>query len=213
MSRHGFPFSRLGKVGLAGVLSITAGCAVTSSAAHEQPIVPGATGTCPVFIMWPTSDPAAFHGNVGIKALDIESLVANRILEVARERCPASELVRPGLATPVTAIPGYAAALHETGIASLELAAASFALERGANCLLVPRIEQWNQNRTDDPIGALTTPRNRIAVSLRLMRLDIPAVAGRVRFENRSRLTLNQAASRLLNGDFDATVRALDRTP
>src|SRR3954451_12499606 len=115
--------SRLGRIGLAGILLVAAGSAVTTSVASERPTaVPQARATCPIFIMWPTSGPAAFHGNVGVNALDIESLVANRILEVVRERCPASELVLPGLATSVTAIPGYAAALHETGITALELA-------------------------------------------------------------------------------------------
>ena len=92
------------QIGLAGILLITAGCAVTSSVALDRPtVVQEASATCPVFVMWPTPAP----------------------------------------------------------------------------------------------------------VSLRLMRLDNPVVEGRFRFTNRSRLTLNQPAARLLNDDFDAAVRAL----
>ena len=198
------------QIGLACILLITAGCAATSSVALEPPaVVPQVPATCALFVVWPTSAPAAFRGNSGVAALEVESLVAHRILEVVREQCPDGQLVRPTPATPVTVIPGYAAALGGRGITTFELQAATSAMERGVNYLLVPTIEQWNQNRTDDPIGALITPRNRIAISLRLVRLDEPIVVGRVSFSNRSRITLNQSASRLLNGDFDVAVRAV----
>lgn len=198
------------QIWIARILLVTAGCAATSSVALDRPtVVPQATSKCAVFVVWPTSAPAAFRGNVGVPAPDVESLVAYRILEVVREHCPDGQLVRPGPATPVTVIPGYAAAMGGRGITTFELQAATSALERGVNFLLVPTIEKWNQNRTDDPIGALITPRNRIAVSLRLVRLDNPVLVGRVSFTNRSRITLNQSASRLLNDDFGAAVRAL----
>ena len=56
--------------------------------------------------------------------------------------------------------------------------------------------------RTDDPIGALIVPHNSVTLTLRLMRLQRPALAGRVTFQNRARLTLNQPVSRLLNARF-----------
>ena len=83
------------------------------------------------------------------------------------------------------------------------------ALSEGARYLLVPAIERWNQAGTDDPIGAFIAPKNSVAISLRLMRLDNPAVVGRLTFANRSHITLNQDAARLLNDKFDATLRAL----
>jgi len=197
------------QIGLAGLL-ITVGCASTSSVALDRPtVVPQVSATCAIFVVWPTTAPAAFRGNAGVAALDVESLVAHRILEVVREQCPGGQLVRPTPATPVTVIPGYAAAMGGSRMTTYELQAANSALELGVNYLLVPTIEQWNQNRTDDPIGALITPRNRIAISLRLVRLHNPGVVGRVSFTNRSRITLNQSASRLLDDDFDAAVRAL----
>jgi hypothetical protein len=197
-------------VGFTGILTVTAGCAATSSIVRDRPAVaPNLTATCPVFVMWPTAVPAAFQGNVGVMALDIESLIAGRILDVVREQCPNGELVRPALATPFTAIPGYAAALGGTGITALELQAATSALERGASYLLVPTIERWNQGWTDDPMGAFMTPRNSIGVSVRLMRLESPSVVGRLTFTNRSRITLNRPAARLLNDDFSAGLRAL----
>jgi hypothetical protein len=200
----------LRQVGFAGILTITVGCSATSSIVRDLPaVVPNVMAICPVFVMWPTSAHAAFQGNVGVTASDIESLVANRILGVVREQCASSELVRPTLATSVAAIPGYTAALGGAGITTLELRAATSALERGASHLLVPTIERWNQSRTDDPIGAFMTPKNRIAVSVRLMHLESPAVEGRITFTNRSRITLNRAAARLLDDDFNAALRVL----
>jgi hypothetical protein len=52
-------------------------------------------------------------------------------------------------------------------------------------------------------------PRNRVTVTLRLMRLQPPALVGRVTFRNRARLTLNQQAMRLLNERFREVTRQL----
>jgi len=169
-------------LGLFAILSISAACGATGAVASNPPaMVPSPVApTCRIFVMWPASAPSAFRGNVVVHPADVESIVAYRILEEVRKQCPAGELVH-----------------------------AAPARECAADYLLVPTIEQWNQNRTDDPIGALITPRNRIAISLRLVRLHNPGVVGRVSFTNRSRITLNQSASRLLDDDFDAAVRAL----
>src|SRR3954451_367221 len=139
------------------------GC-VTSSppVPHRHTLAPQSTAQCRTFVMWPVSGPSAFRGNVVVHPPEIESLVAQRIVELERERCPDSELVRPSRATPVAAIPGYAAAVNRTRVSALttfELQAAASALDRGANYLVVPTIKQWNQNRTDDPIGAFVSPR------------------------------------------------------
>ena len=62
--------------------------------------------------------------------------------------------------------------------------------------------------RTDDPIGTLTLPRNSITLTLRLMRLQPPALVGQVTFRNRAHLTLNQQALGLLDGRFrEVTLR------
>jgi hypothetical protein len=87
--------------------------------------------------------------------------------------------------------------------------AAMIARDRGAQYLLAETIQRWNQMRTDDPVGALMTPRNSIGISVRLIRLEPPAVIGSITFTNRSRITLNQDAAHLLNRDFDAALRAL----
>ena len=169
--------------GLFAILSITAACGATGAVASKPPtMVPAsAASTCRIFVMWPTSAPAAFRGNVAVHPPEIEALVAERILEGVRRECPGAELVH----------------------------AAPSARERGADYLLVPTIEQWNQNRTDDPIGAFVSPKNRLAISLRLMRLGEPSVERCVRFTNRARVTVNQSAARLLNKDFDKEVRRL----
>jgi len=173
------------------------------------PVYRGRMTNCPVFVMWPFIVIGAFHGNVGIPAAHVESLVALRILGVVQERCPAAQIVHPDDRTPVAAIPGYVAALGGPPVSTLEVQAAMYAAGHGAQYLLVPTVERWDQMGTDDPIGAFIGSRNRVAVSLRLMRLDRPAVMGRITFENRSHIILNQDASRLLNGRFDRALRKL----
>lgn len=180
-------FGILRSIGFFGILTLAGGCAATSSIVREPPAAAPnhATTTCPVFVMLPTIPPGAFHGSAGVNAGEIQFKVAERILEVVRGQCANGELVEP------------------------TESAAAVARGRGANYLLVPTIEGWNQQRTDDPIGAFITPKNSIRVSLRLMRLEPPAVAGRVTFTNRSRITLNQGAERLLNDDFRTAIRRL----
>src|SRR5262245_37274354 len=136
--------------------------------------------SCPVFVMWPFIALGAFHGNVGIRAGHVETLVALRILGVVQERCPAAQIVHPDDRAPVAAIPGYIAALAGPSVSTLEVQAAMYASDHGAQHLLVPTVERWDQMGTDDPIGGLIGSKNRIAISLRLMRLDQPAVLSRV---------------------------------
>jgi len=169
-------------LGLFAILSISAACGATGAVASNPPaMVPSPVApTCRIFVMWPASAPSAFRGNVVVHPADVESIVAYRILEEVRKQCPAGELVH-----------------------------AAPARECAADYLLVPTIEQWNQNRTDDPIGAFVSPKNRIAISLRLMRLREPAVESCVRFTNRARVTVNQSAARLLNNDFGNQLRTL----
>lgn len=78
----------------------------------------------------------------------------------------------------------------------------------GGTALLVPTIVQWREMRTGDPIGAFILPHNSIVISLRLMYAG-PDSGRTTTFKSRARLTLNQAAGRLLNDAFDRTVRGL----
>jgi hypothetical protein len=130
--------------------------------------------------MWPTASIGAFQGNVGVPATWVESVVATRILGVVQERCSSAEVVRAGLTAPA-----------------------------GARYLIVAAIEHWNQMRTDDPIGAFIGPKNSIAVSVQLKRLEGHVVVNRFDFANRSHIIFNQDASRLLNKKFDAALRGL----
>ncbi len=200
----------LTRLAFAGTLTMTAACAATSSIVRDRPAVgPTPIATCPVFVMWPMTAPAAFQGNVGVRTWDVESIFANRIVEVVREQCPNSEIVPPAPQSPFAGIPEYVAALGGTGVTAFEQRAAAAARDRGAAFLVVPTIRRWNQRRTDDPIGAFVPPHNSIDVSVRLVRVQSPALAGRVTFANRSRVTLNQGAARLLDDSFRAALREL----
>jgi hypothetical protein len=202
----GHTIAPLRRIAMTAILTLTSGCAATSSVVRvRSTLVPSPSVTCPVFVMWPTTAPAAFQGNVGGGASDIESTVANRILEVVREQCPDGAIWRAPLATPFAATP----ALDRTGVTAGEQSPATSANAHGARYLLLPTIQHWQQRRTDDPIGALLPPHNSVSVSVRLMRVQPPAVLGSVTFMNRSRITLNQAAARLLNDRFRDALRDL----
>jgi len=196
-------------VGLSTAIAVIAGCAPTISVTRNRSADMPPTVKCPVFVMWPTSAADAFGGNIAVSVRDVELTLANRILEVVRERCADGDLVRSDFSTPFATFSGRLAAFRTTGLTPFEQTAALCARERHANYLVVPTIQQWNENRTDDPIGSFMPPKNRIDVSLQLVRLDSPAITGRVRFTNRARITLNQRAARLLNDDFRKAVRDL----
>ncbi len=182
---------------LAAVLT-AAGCAAHRSVVWQQPpTVSTATGSCPVFVMEPAIEPRALQGNIGRNAPVVQSIVAERIVEI----------VRGGSTVPVADLRGYGTAAGR--LAPGELPAAAFARQHGARYLLVPTIALWREARTDDPIGAFVSPHSGADIELRLMRLDAPALAGRVTFRNRSRVTLNQPADRLLDEAFRDVVRQI----
>ena len=63
--------------------------------------------------------------------------------------------------------------------------------------------------RTDDPIGVLILPRNSVTLTLWLMRLGPPALAGRVTFRNRARLTRESAG----DASAERPVQRVDYSP
>jgi hypothetical protein len=152
---------------------------------------------------------AASPGNVGRDLDAIRAGVADRILSVVRERFPQAELAAAGRVTGAPAAAEYRRATRDLAVTPEEIDAASQACQRGATHLIVPTITEWKEMRTDDPIGALILPHNRISVTLRLMRLAPPAIAGRVTFVNRARVTLNQRAIGLLDERFRRVVLLL----
>lgn len=194
---------------LLGALAATS-CATNSSTQWTRPL--NATALPhggPVFVMEPVVVGTASPGNIGRDFTAIKRTVATRILTIVRERLPGAEMVEVGPLAPIRPFPGYATAAGEEGDTMEEFRAANLAYQRGATHLLVPMITEWKEMRTDDPIGALTVPHNSITLTLRLMRLQPPALAGRVIFKNRARLTLNQQAARLLDDRFRRVVLEL----
>jgi hypothetical protein len=194
---------------LAGAAAAT-GCAVNSSIQWNPPlIVTALPPTGPVFVMEPIVVGAASPGNIGRDFPTIKRTVVTRILTIVRERLPGAEMVEAGPQAALGALPGYGTATGEEVVAMEEFNAANLAYQRGATHLLVPIITEWKEMRTDDPIGTLIVPHNSITLTLRLMRLQPPALVGRVIFRNRARLTLNQPAARLLNDRFRQVVLQL----
>jgi hypothetical protein len=183
-------------------------CAARSVAHWDQPAVPAALpGAGPVFVMRPLVAGSASPGNVGRDFDAIIRDVAARLLAAVRQQYAQAQLVDDRLiagARP-SGDPGSASQT----ITRAELEAASAAARSGATHLIVPTITVWTEMRTDDPIGAVTLPHNRVSITLRLMRLEPPAVAAALTFEARARLTTNRKAIDLLDDRFRAAVLQL----
>jgi hypothetical protein len=187
-------------------------CAPTSAVRWSTaPVKASLPTTGPVFVMDPLSTAPAFYRNSGEYGNPdiIQHAVGYRILEIVRELFPDGELVFEGRHMAMRLVPGYRAAGGLRVVTPTEYNAACYAYARGATHLLVPTIVEWQQARTDDPLGTFVAPHNRVIIDLRLMRLDSPTLVGQATFTNRSRLTFNQPADRLLNDDFRQTVRQL----
>jgi hypothetical protein len=194
---------------VAAAAVVLPGCAATGSASWVHPVTPGAAPTVgPVFVMEPIVAGTASPGNVGRDFAKIRRDVAQLVLSVVQERFPDATVVTPTLFAGV-AMPLYEQATGEANVSIEERSAANQASQEGASHLLVPTITEWTEMRTDDPIGALIGPHNRVTVTLRLMRLEPPVLAGCVTFHNRARLTLNRHVRNLLDDDFKRAVRQL----
>jgi hypothetical protein len=181
-------------------------CGARSIVSWDHAVSPGTPiddGT--LFVMTPQWTVGANTGNVGRDVGSITSDVGDRILGVARQRMARAELVPANVRVAVPLPTGYESALHDP-VTSDERRAASWTVEHGVPYLLVPTIVEWKEMRTDDPIGALILPHDSVAITVRLMRVEPPAIVGQATFRNRARLTLNQRAEHLLDQRFQKMV-------
>lgn len=162
----------------------------------------------PVFVLLPIVVPNE-PGNVGRDFGAIRTMVADRLLAIVKQRFPDAQLA-VGQVVPGIRYDRYRAAAGEPVVSVDEMNGAAGALRAGATHLLVPTISEWKEMRTDDPVGAVILPHNSVTLSLRLMQLEPPALAGRVTFHNQARLTLNQHALGLLDAEFQrATLKLI----
>jgi hypothetical protein len=188
---------------------VLAGCAATRSVSWVHPVVLDAAPTVgPVFVMEPLVSGTASPGNIGRDFAAIRRDVATMVLSVVQKRFPDARVVTP---TPFggAALPRYEQATGEAIVSVEERNAALEALQHGASHLLVPTITEWTEMRVDDPIGAWFGPHDHVGITLRLMRLEPPGLAGTVTFHNRARLTLNQPARSLLDDGFRGAIDQL----
>jgi hypothetical protein len=135
-----------------------------------------------VMIVPPVVVGTATPGNVGRDFVRIRADVTNRLLSIVRERIANVDVANVTSAGVHADPPAY---------------------------LLVPEITEWTQMRTDDPLGALIGPHDRVRLTLRLMRSDPPSVVASAVFQNRAHVTLNRDASRLLDERFRRMVLGL----
>ena len=200
-----------GALAAAAFASITVGCSAATSVATFPSTARDHRPPAHVFVMPPAVTGSPATGNIGRNFFDIERVVANRLLAVVQERDPGAMMADTTGQTAFLPMARYIDAVAPSRTTRNEISAAGFALQHGGTHLLVPTIIEWREMRTDDPIGALLPPHNRVVIALRLVRLDPLAVEGGVTFRNQSRVTVNQSADRLLNEDFRRTVLRLLR--
>ena len=159
--------------------------------------------------MPPAAEGSPATGNIGRNFTDVEQTVATRLLTISRERDAGAMMADQTGQTPFLPMAAYMDGVAPARTTRSELNAAGFDLQHGGTHLLVPTIIEWREIRTDDPIGALLPPHDGVVIALRLVRLEPPKVEGSVTFKNHSRVTVNQSADKLLNGDFRQTVLRL----
>jgi hypothetical protein len=209
MRPHAFRASSRCRLAVALVLAVAAtGCAARASQ-RERPLGSSASPlTGRVFVMAPIVGASAFQGNVGKNGVDVRATVAARTLAAVKERFASARIVDADPAFGA-AMPGTSGPAAGSDVVMLERSAAREAHDAGATHLLVPTVVEWREMRTDDPIGAVILPHNRVTITLRLIRLEPPALVASATFSNSARLTVNQHASSLLNDRFRRTVLQL----
>lgn len=195
-------------IGLSILLVTTVACA-TTTVSGQFPSPPPNAGSVHLFVMPAGSARSPSTGNQGFSFVEAQRLIDERLLAIAREKDPNAALAEVEGTQPYRPIERYTAAAGQARVTPGELNAAGYARDHGGTHLLVPTIVEWRQMRSDDPVGALIEPHNRIVIELRLVRLDPAATEGDVTFTNHAKLTVNQSASRLLDDTFTKTVRRL----
>jgi hypothetical protein len=175
------------------LLAVVAVFILAGGTAHVRAVSPQPprTDVTSIAVLEPLVDATAKPGNAGRDFAAITTLVGSRTLAIVRERFPAAEL------------------LDAQGMGQgLDLAR-----QHGATHLLVPVITEWRQMRTDDPIGALILPHNRITIELRLLRVYPTAPVRGATFHNSAHITVNQPAARLLDAKFRRILLGLLSAP
>jgi len=179
-------------------------CAPTSGTHWDRSLkTPAAPAAGPVVVMEPIVEGTAAPGNVGRNLTAVRKEVQLRILASVRERATTIDIPDTPPHLRFAALASYPAALADGIVSSEELDAANVAFERGATYLITPTILEWTEMRTDDPIGALVTSHNRIAIDLRLMQLEPPVQVAHVVFRN-------GRASRSINRRLGCSTTAFD---
>ena len=185
------------------------GCSAATTVGTFPPTSRSPSAPAHIFVMPPAVEGSPATGNIGRNFADVEQVVAARVLTIVRERDAGAMMADPTGQTPFLPMARYINAVAPSRTTRSELDAAGFALQHGGTHLLVPTIVEWREWRAGDPIGALLPPHNGVVISLRLVRLAAPMVEGNVTFKNHARVTVNQSANGLLNGDFRKTVLRL----
>ena len=188
---------------------LASGCSAATTTGTFPPAPRGPSAQAHVFVMPPAVEGSPATGNVGRNFSDIEQVVAARLLAIVHERDAGAMMADPAGQTPFLPMARYIDAVSPARTTRSELNAAGYALQHGGTHLLVPTIVEWRERRAGDPIGALLPPHDGVVIALRLVRLESPMVEGSVTFKNHARVTVNQSADGLLNGDFRQTVLRL----
>jgi len=145
-------------IALALLTSVGLGCATASVSGKFPSTTHSDAGPMRLFVMPAGAVRSPGTGNVGVSFADVQRLIDERVLAIARERDPGATLAPIDGTAQYRPIEPYLAAAAPATVTPSELNAAGYARQHGGTHLLVPTILEWRQMRADDPIGGFIEP-------------------------------------------------------
>lgn len=127
-------------IAVASLVCAAAGCA-TSSVSGRFPTAHADGGPMRLFVMPAASMGNPSTGNVGFSFVEVQRLVDDQVLAVAREEDPNATLAPVDGSTPYRPMEPYISAAAPARVTPAELNAAGYARQHGGTHLLVPTID------------------------------------------------------------------------
>jgi hypothetical protein len=200
--------------GAAFVISMTSvACVPTGSTflTYPKPSIPLAAAEGPILVVMPLAMPGIVADKHTREWVRYASAINSQTMSAVRERFPDAPVAdlhaQPPMLIPERA---YVAAAGGDQVWPDEIVAVNWAQAHGATYLLVPMNWGWAYEPAEESFIDYYLPRKRIAIAVRLMRLQPLALVGRVVFRNRAALPLfNPPPENLLDDRYRKAVLRL----
>lgn len=122
------------------VAALVTACSSATAVWSVKPALGNASAPPRIFVMSPAADIGAATGNVGRNFSDVERVLAQRIMSIAREVDPGARPADTSGRTPFLPVARYIEAVAPSRMTRGEIDAAGYALQHGGTALLVPTI-------------------------------------------------------------------------